>query len=144
MICNERSDGSKRKPPPGESFRTDQTSGGDARCKTLDQVARSLQRFSLGLFKDTSCYLGIVCQRHTAAVGVNSLQHLKAEKGGSAKRANCAPSITSAGGLSAIFDHDQGVLLGETHHFRPLTALPLNMGPYDCSRMPAPPAFDPR
>src|SRR5215510_5460604 len=142
MICNERSDGSKRKPPPGESFRTDQTSGGDARSKTLDQVARSLQRFSLGLFKDPSCYLSVVCQRHTAAVGVNSLQHLKAEKGGSAKRANRAPSIPSAGGLSAIFDHDQGVLLGETHHFRHVTGLPVKMGRYDCASMPGQRGFD--
>src|SRR5205085_7871056 len=130
-------DGSKRLQwiaPKGKPLRADACARSVTAEKTFHQTLRALQRLALGLFAHASGQLLVVRHSHAAAIGVDALEHLEAEKGRRTERSHKTTAITRARCLSAIFHDDEVMLFGNLHNLIHLARMAVEMRRHDCAR----------
>src|SRR2546421_530127 len=97
-------DGSKRLQgiaPECEPLRTDARARSVTTEKTFSQTLRALQRLAFGLMAHASGQLLVVRHSHAAAIGIDALEHLEAEKGRRTERSHKTTAIMRARCLRA-------------------------------------------
>src|SRR5882724_3684316 len=133
MVTKERGRRLERKAPERKTFWTDANARCVSRNKAFEKIFSPWRGFFHGQFADLTPKGCIARQGHPAAVGVNTLKHLKTKEGSSSERADASTTIAGADSLRAVLNNYEVMLFRKSHDLCHRAWLAIKMCRDDCA-----------